>query len=243
MKIRTCAVAALLLLVAGCASPARAATAAYPAAAPPPAPIVGTLRVLVVGDSISCGGFYPNPGWCPELSRLFTNAGAAHTLIPAAVSGTRCDYWATNISPLLIQHHPDLVVLGCGTNDGARTDVTGQARTDAVKTAVVSVANQVSAAGARLLTGIPSYSGGTLQPGLPAGEQEAYAGIAAAFAVFGGGAFAPVMFDDSAMPPTVGVFVTNDEVHPTPHGYVVLAHDRYRALGSFYQLPAICPAA
>lgn len=242
MRIRACAVAALLTLAAGCASPAEATTTALPTAASIPASIVGTLRVLVVGDSISCGGFYPNPGWCPELSRLLADAGVAHELIPAAVGATRCDYWANNIGPLLAQHHPDLVILGCGSNDGGRTDVTGQARTDAVKTAVLSVANQANAAGARLLTGIPSYSGGTLQPGLPAGESEAYAGIAAAFAVFGGTSFAPAMFDDSAMPPTVGVFVLSDEVHPTPAGYVVLAHDRYRALEAFYQLPTICPA-
>lgn len=231
-------VAALLLLVGGCAAPARAATAL--SAVVPPPPVVGTLRVLVVGDSISCGGFYPNPGWCPELSRLLTNAGVTHELIPAAVGGTRCDYWTDHIGPLLTQHHPNLVVLGCGTNDGARTDVTGQARSDAVKTAVLSIANQVNTTGARLLTGIPSYSGGTLQPGLPAGEAEAYAGIQSAYTVFGNSTFSPAMFDDTAMPPTVGVFVGSDEVHPTLHGYVVLAHDRYRALGAFYQLPALC---
>lgn len=238
MKVRTCAAALLLILTAGCASPAH--VTALPAAAPAPSPVAGTLRILVVGDSISCGGFQPNPGWCPELSRLLSNAGVSHELIPAAVGGTRCDYWTDHIGPLLSQHHPDLVVLGCGTNDGARTDVTGQARTNAVKAAVLSVANQVNATGTRLLTGIPSYSGGTLQPNLPAGEHEAYAGITAAFAAFGGGTFAPAMFDDSAMPPMVGVFVGGDEVHPTAHGYVVLAHNRYRALGAFYQLPNLC---
>jgi lysophospholipase L1-like esterase len=189
-----------------------------------------TLRIAVVGDSISCGGQAGTDGWCPELSRLLNAVGVDHELLPLAVGGTRCDYWADHVGDVLMEHEPDLVILGCGTNDGA-----AQLPAAEVQAAVESVADQVDAAGAQLLTGIPSYSSGqpTGRLWLPAAQHEAYAGIRAT-------GLTP-MFDDTAMPPLTR-FQVGDGVHPTAEGYKVLAHNRYRALAAFLPgLPAIPP--
>jgi len=195
-----------------------------------PTPDQGVLRILVVGDSISCGGMYPNPGWCPELSRLLTDNGVTHQLIPAAVGGTRCDYWAEHIGQALEQHHPNLVILGCGTNHGLQPD--GQA--EIVRQSLLSIAAQVRATGARLLTGIPSYSGDySGNPDLPARERAAYQGIPAAFAEFKHGVFSPAMFDDTGLPVQ---FLSADNVHPNAAGYVQLARNRYQALCFFMPL-------
>jgi lysophospholipase L1-like esterase len=192
-----------------------------------------TLRIAVVGDSISCGGLADTAGWCPELSRLLPDV----ELLPRAVGGTRCSYWTDHIGAVLAED-PDLVILGCGTNDGG-----AQLSAADVQAAVASVANQVHAAGARLLVGIPSYSSGvpTGRPELPVWQHEAYGGIRAAFAQFGGGAFSPAMFDDTRMS-ALTRFQIGDGVHPTAEGYKVLAHNRYRALQAFIDgLPDIGP--
>lgn len=228
---------ALLALVVACTPPA-------PASADVP------LRIAVVGDSISCGGMPDTPGWCPELSRLLTAAGVEHELLPLAVGGTRCQYWADHIGGVLTTYQPDLVILGCGTNDGG-----AQLPDFEVKAAVESVAAQVQTAGARLLAGIPSYSSGapTERPLLPVWQDTAYQGIRDAFDVFGGTWFSPAMFDDTRMP-ALSKFVLGDGVHPTSRaattpltpmtlrGYDVLAHNRYRALLSFIPgMPGIPP--
>ena len=188
------------------------------------------LRIVVVGDSISCGGQADTAGWCPELSRLLTAAGVEHVLIPRAVGGTRCDYWAENINEILYDTAPDVVILGCGTNDGAAQRTALQ-----VQQAIETVAYQVAVYGAQLLTGVPSYSSGqpTDRLWLPEAQHEAYNGIRAA------GLFP--MFDDTRMPALLR-FQIGDGVHPTPEGYKVLAHNRYNALSVIIQgLPPIPP--
>lgn len=206
---------------------------------PPPSTVDVPLRIAVVGDSISCGGLAGTEGWCPELSRLLDAAGVQHELLPLAVGGTRCEHWASHIGDVLDEHGPvDLVVLGCGTNDGADGRTAAQ-----VQAAVEAVAQQVHAAGARLLVGTPSYSSGqpTGRAWLAGSQDEAYAGIAAAWSGFAaayGPTFAPAMFDDTAMPALLR-FQIGDGVHPTVVGYEVLAHNRYRALAAF--LPGLPP--
>lgn len=240
----------VMLALSGCASQpatvpvaaAEPAVTAAPITVPTALRITGTLRILVVGDSISCGGF-GSLGWCVELDRLLSAAHVNHELLARGVGATRCEYWAEHIGDVLIDTRPNLVIFGCGTNDGARGAKTGQPQAGTVQAAVLSVADQVHAHGARLLTGTPYYSGPLSGiPDLPAWEREAYPGIPAAFQTFGAysyGVFAPAMFDDSAMPAT-SEYVLIDNVHPTEAGYVVLARNRYQAMRSFYVgLPAL----
>jgi lysophospholipase L1-like esterase len=204
-----------------------------------PQSTVDPLRIAVVGDSISCSPI--NPAWCPELSRLLTAAGVDHVLLPLAVGGTRCASWAGLIGDVLDEHQVDIVILGCGTNDGADQRTAAE-----VQAAVESVAAQAHAAGARLLVGVPSYSSGqpTGRPWLSAAQHEAYAGITAAWATFAaayGPDFSPAVFDDTRLPSLMR-FKVGDGVHSTPAGDLVYAHNRYRALQAFIPgMPNIAP--
>ena len=178
------------------------------------------MRIAVVGDSLSCGGLAGTDGWCPELSRLLSAAGVDHVLLPLAVGGTRCSYWVDHVADVL--DDADLMILGCGTNDGADQRPATELYAD-----ISAIIAQADDAGVPLLTGIPAYSSPApasweARPWLPAAQHEAYIGIRAATA-------GRVIFDDTAMP-ALSRFVTGDGVHPTPAGYLVLAHNRYRAL-------------
>jgi lysophospholipase L1-like esterase len=202
-----------------------------------PQSTVDPLRIAVVGDSISCSP--TNPAWCPELSRLLITAGVDHVLLPLAVGGTRCDYWASHVADVL--DDADILILGCGTNDGA-----AQLPASQVQAAVESIAAQADDADVLLLGGVPSYSSGapTNRPDLPVWQHEAYAGITAAWATFAaayGPDFSPAMFDDTRLPSLMR-FKVGDGVHSTPAGDLVYAHNRYRALQAFIPgMPNIAP--
>lgn len=80
---------------------------------------VTPLRIMTMGDSITCGdGCTPTSAYRAELGRLLTAAGVEHEFIVAAVGGSTCAYWLPRAYALTDQYRPDLVLLNCGTNDG-----------------------------------------------------------------------------------------------------------------------------
>lgn len=210
--------------------------------------VVEPLKIVVEGDSISCGGLPDTQGWCPELSRLLTAAGISYQIIPLSVGGTRCDYWAEHTSDILSTYDPDIVILGCGQNDGAAPP-NGLAASQTI-TAINTIAEQVYASGAKLLIGQTHYSSGTPaswehRPWLSASIQVTNNALVAAWTGFVGlygPTFSPSMYDDTRMP-ALAQFVQGDGVHPTAEGYLVLGHNRYKALANGFipGLPAIPP--
>jgi len=258
----TTVVAMFVALVSGVQFPAPQTGAPVPAVAEATAATAATttvteggpLRILAVGDSITCGGLGDTPGWCPELSRLLGVAQVDHVITPWGVGGSLCSSWPAVIAPLLVEFHPDIVILGCGHNDAASQ--TPPATTQA---AVQAIAAQVHAAGARLLLNRVHYASGNPaswepRPWLPAAIEVTNGGLVAAWnavtATYGL-AFSPAMADDTRVPP-LSKYILGDGVHPTTRGanvplthatssgYDVLAHNRYRALAAgFLVLPAI----
>lgn len=77
--------------------------------------------VLIVGDSLSSGyGLGPGQGWVTLLEQRLRHSGSTLQLINASVSGETTRGGVTRIDALLQTHHPSVVILELGANDGLR---------------------------------------------------------------------------------------------------------------------------
>lgn len=90
--------------------------AASSSAIPVPSASPTSLRVLVLGDSISevC---ITVSGWCGELVTSLAAVGVTVDIRAYASGGKRCAWVAAGVVAALAQHQPDVVLLNCGTND------------------------------------------------------------------------------------------------------------------------------
>jgi acyl-CoA thioesterase-1 len=103
--LRTIGVLFLSLFIA-CSS-ARAASAG------------GTL--LVFGDSLSAGyGLQTGQGWVNLLQQRLTAEGYGQRVVNASVSGETTSGGSSRLGRALEQHHPAVVILELGANDGLR---------------------------------------------------------------------------------------------------------------------------
>lgn len=119
----------------------------YPGPTPPTYPAVA---VLSVGDSLTADtDSSPTGSYRGELSRLWNLAGQPHTWITAAIGGTKCSWWAGQIEDLIAAHQPDLLVIGCGTNDTAADD------TQADYTTILDAAQAHGVQVVAVLPGVP----------------------------------------------------------------------------------------
>ena len=77
--------------------------------------------IVVLGDSLSAGyGIDPEKSWVALLQQRLTAAQSPYQVINASISGdTSANGWSRT-PPLLKQHHPSIVVLALGANDGLR---------------------------------------------------------------------------------------------------------------------------
>ena len=74
--------------------------------------------VLVFGDSLSAGyGLPPGQGYVALLQKTLA---PLHAVVNASVSGETSDGGLTRLPEALKQHHPDIVILELGANDGLR---------------------------------------------------------------------------------------------------------------------------
>jgi len=91
--------------------------------------------ILVVGDSISAGyGLPPGSGWTALLASRLEQQHYAFAVVNASISGDTTAGGRTRLPALLDQHHPAIVVIELGGNDGLRgTDLaTTRANLDAM---------------------------------------------------------------------------------------------------------------
>ena len=85
-----------------------------------PIALAKPAAVLVMGDSLSAGyGIDVNKGWVNLLRQDLTKSNSA-TLINASVSGETTSGGLARLPTLLKAHHPDVVILELGGNDGLR---------------------------------------------------------------------------------------------------------------------------
>ena len=139
----------------------------------PAAPVV-----LVLGDSLSANyGFDTQHGWVTLLAERIAGAGLPHPVVNASVSGETTAGGVTRLPALLARHHPAVLLIELGANDGLR----GWAVAD-LRERLTQLVNSGQAAGAQvLLVGVrlpPNYGASYL-----AGFQAVFGEVATAQAV------------------------------------------------------------
>ncbi len=77
--------------------------------------------ILVLGDSLSAGyGLAREDSWVWLLDERLSQRGLPHRVVNASVSGDTTAGGLTRLPSLLAQHHPAVVVIELGANDGLR---------------------------------------------------------------------------------------------------------------------------
>jgi acyl-CoA thioesterase I len=77
--------------------------------------------VLVFGDSLSAGyGLRPGTGWVELLSQRLQQEGYGFRVVNASVSGETSEGGLARLPRALLAHHPRLVIIELGANDGLR---------------------------------------------------------------------------------------------------------------------------
>ena len=77
--------------------------------------------ILIVGDSISAGyGLPPGAGWVNLLVQRLGAQHYAYDVVNASISGDTTAGGRARLPALLAQHHPAIVVIELGGNDGLR---------------------------------------------------------------------------------------------------------------------------
>jgi len=122
-----------------------------------------TPAILVFGDSLSAGyGIDVRAGWVALLGTRLAQKGYPHRVVNASVSGETTAGGLTRLPAAIRRHHPEIVILELGANDGLRGLSLTQTRAN-----LESMIKAARAANARvLLVGIhlppnygPEYTG------------------------------------------------------------------------------------
>lgn len=93
-----------------------AAVAGFPLAATQQA-----RTVLVLGDSISAGyGLPAGSGWVDLLARRVASEHPSYRVVNASITGDTTAGGRARLPTLLAQHHPSVIVVELGGNDGLR---------------------------------------------------------------------------------------------------------------------------
>lgn len=80
-----------------------------------------SLNVLVLGDSLSAAyGLRPEQGWVNLLRKRLEGQGSPYQVINASISGDTTSGGLSRLPGLLRTHHPELVIIALGSNDGLR---------------------------------------------------------------------------------------------------------------------------
>jgi acyl-CoA thioesterase I len=79
------------------------------------------VTILVLGDSLSAAyGIDPKQGWVTLLENRLQQQCANCRVINASISGETTAGGRSRIIPALKQHHPDILIIELGGNDGLR---------------------------------------------------------------------------------------------------------------------------
>ena len=175
-------------------------------------------KILVFGDSLSAGyGIDPRVGWVALLANKLASQGYEYQVVNASVSGETTAGGRTRLNHVLQLHHPAIVILELGANDGLRGLPVAQMR-DNLRTMVDAAAQ----AGARvLLVGMqipPNYG-----VEYAAGFRETFAELSRQQELH----FAPFLLDGVALDTSL---VQADGLHPTAAAQPRLLENVWQAL-------------
>lgn len=103
---------------------------------------------MVLGDSISAGYGLDNPdqGWVSLLQQKLRAGGRSFEIVNAGISGDTSAGGLARLPPLLERHHPAVLVLELGANDGLRGLPPAQ-----IQSNLAAIIEQAQAARARVL--------------------------------------------------------------------------------------------
>ena len=181
--------------------------------------------ILVWGDSISAGyGIRVAQGWVALLQAKLHDAGYGYQVINASISGETTAGGLARLPRALALHHPQVVVLELGGNDGLRALPVSEMQENLAR--MVSLAKS---AGARvLLLGMfvpPNYG-----PEYTAQFRRTFDDLAQSQHV----AFVPFLLNDIALTPAL---MQADGIHPNESGQPKVLANVWPALLPLLQHP------
>jgi acyl-CoA thioesterase-1 len=83
--------------------------------------VAADRSILVLGDSLSAAyGIRTEQGWVALLQKRLTSEGYGYAIVNASVSGETSSGGLERLPRALQLHHPQIVILELGANDGLR---------------------------------------------------------------------------------------------------------------------------
>jgi acyl-CoA thioesterase I len=178
-----------------------------------------TPTVLVFGDSISAGYGLPRveQGWVALLQAKLKQEGYGYEVVNASVSGETTAGGLARLPRALSLHHPRIVILELGGNDGLRALPIAPMRANLARMAELS-----TAAGAQVV-----LVGMRIPPNYGPQYTEQFSGVYAQIAHDEHLALVPFLLDGVALTPTL---MQDDGIHPNEAGQPRLLENVWPAL-------------
>jgi acyl-CoA thioesterase I len=174
--------------------------------------------ILVFGDSISAGyGLAPEQGWVELLKTRLKTQGYGYQVVNASVSGETTAGGLARLPRALELHHPGIVVLELGGNDGLRALPIAQMRANLAQMLDLS-----SAAGARVL-----LLGMRMPPNYGPEYTKQFAMVFSDLAAEKKAALVPFLLTNIALSPDL---LQGDDIHPNALGQPILLDNVWPAL-------------
>ena len=166
-----------------------------------------TPTILVFGDSISAGYGLPRveQGWVALLQAKLMKEGYGYEVVNASVSGETTAGGLARLPRALSLHHPSVVILELGGNDGLRALPIAPMRANLARMAELS-----TAAGAKVV-----LVGMRIPPNYGPQYTEQFSAVYAQIAHDEHLALVPFLLDGIALTPTL---MQDDGIHPNGAG-------------------------
>jgi acyl-CoA thioesterase-1 len=189
-----------------------------------------TPTILVFGDSISAGYGLPRveQGWVALLQAKLMKEGYGYEVVNASVSGETTAGGLARLPRALSLHHPSIVILELGGNDGLRALPIAPMRANLARMADLS-----TAAGAKVV-----LLGMRIPPNYGPQYTEQFTQVYAQIAHDEHLALVPFLLDGIALTPTL---MQDDGIHPDAAGQPRLLENVWPALAPLLK-PAAQPA-
>ena len=166
--------------------------------------------ILVFGDSISAGyGLSPGQGWVELLKTRLQSQGYGYQVVNASVSGETTAGGLARLPRALELHHPKIVILELGGNDGLRALPIAQMRANL--TQMVTLATAI---GAKVL-----LLGMRMPPNYGPEYTKQFALVFSDLASEKKIASVPFLLTDIALSPNL---LQGDDIHPNALGQPIL---------------------
>lgn len=176
--------------------------------------------LLVVGDSLSAAhNISADSGWAALLQPRLDQAGYGLTVVNASISGETTAGGVTRLPDLIARHHPSVVILELGANDGLRGLPLRQMRANLDK--MIATAREAGAKVLLLGIQIPSNYG-------PRYRDE-FAQIYQDLSVQYQAGLVPFFLDGVALKPDL---MQSDGLHPTAEAQPIILDNVWEGLQS-----------